>query len=124
MRLKNEQIVELYEALEKITSDKEQVLSVGLAYKLLRAKQLLKEEAQLIYTLKKQIWLKYGTIDEDKQISIAKEQLQDVVTEISLLYGLEVDIDIPTVKLSELDGLGLNLEEIDGLKYIINPENK
>lgn len=124
MRLKNEQIVELYEALEKITSDKEQVLSVGLAYKLLRAKQLLKEEAQLIYTLKKQIWLKYGTIDEDKQISIAKEQLQDVVTEISLLYGLEVDIDIPTVKLSELDGLGLNLEEIDGLKYIINPENE
>ena len=124
MRLKNEQIVELYEALEKITSDKEQVLSVGLAYKLLRAKQLLKEEAQLIYTLKKQIWLKYGTIDEDKQISIAKKQLQDVVTEISLLYGLEVDIDIPTVKLSELDGLGLNLEEIDGLKYIINPENK
>lgn len=122
MRLKNEQIVELYEALEKITSDKEQVLSVGLAYKLLRAKQLLKEEAQLIYTLKKQIWLKYGTIDEDKQISIAKEQLQDVVTEISLLYGLEVDIDIPTVKLSELDGLGLNLEEIDGLKYMISED--
>lgn len=122
MRLKNEQIVELYEALEKITSDKEQVLSVGLAYKLLRAKQLLKEEAQLIYTLKKQIWLKYGTIDEDKQISIAKEQLQDVVTEISLLYGLEVDIDIPTIQLSELDGLELNLEEIDGLKYMISED--
>lgn len=117
--MKNIDLMALHKAIEKITEDGNQVFETSLAYRLLKIKSLIREEFDIILQLQRQIWLKYGTEQEDGLISIPKENVEKTKQEINQLYNMEININLPTISLDEIKDFGWSLEIIDGLKEVI-----
>lgn len=116
--MKNSEIMQLYNALQEITQDTSQTYETKLAYKLLKAKAAISDTAEIILDLRRNIWLKYGTKQDDQYV-IPAEKVPEAEKAFQELFEIENEIKLPTIDLDELEGVKWKLETMEGLSPMI-----
>ena len=75
--MKNGEIIELYEALNRISENKEIKFNVAAGYILIKDKEKLRQEAAIIYKMRQDIIMEHGVID-GKDIIVDKQYINEV----------------------------------------------
>lgn len=116
--MKNGELLNLYETLNKL-SNEGQKFNIKVSYAFARDKEKLREEAQIIYNLRREILLQYGTINDQGDIVIPKDKIDEVNKKINEL--MEIEIDPPLVKILPewLEDYKLDIDTITQLLPII-----
>ena len=118
--MKNGEVIELYETLKRLSENKNLKFNVKLAYIMARNKEKLRQEAVLIYDMRRQIIMEHGRI-EDKDIIVPKEYVDEVNQKINELMDVENDVEIMQVPTGAFGDQELNLEDMEGLMNMIIP---
>ncbi len=116
--MKNGEVIELYETLKRLSENKNLKFNVKLAYIMARNKEKLRQEAVLIYDMRRQIIMEHGRI-EDKDIIVPKEYVDEVNQKINELMDVENDVEIIQVPTGAFGDQELNLEDMEGLMNMI-----
>ena len=119
--MKNGQILELYEALNRISAKKDIKFSVYAGYAIAKNKETLRQEAVLIYKMRQDIVMEHGTLD-GKDIIVPKEYIDEVNQKINELMEIETEVKLLCVPVDAFFGVELNIEDIEGLSFMIVPE--
>ena len=119
--MKNGEILELYEALNRISAKKDVKFSVYAGYAIAKNKEALRQEAALIYKMRQDIIMEHGTLD-DTHITVPKEYIDEVNQKIDELMEIETDVKLLLVPVDAFFGVELNMEDIEGLSFMIVPE--
>ena len=118
--MKNGEILTLYETLNRLTANKDLKFSIPVGYILAKNKVKLRDEATIIYDMRKKIILEHGTPD-GKDILVPKEYVDDVNQKIDELMNIENDIQLQQIPIDLIEQYELNMEDIEGLMTIIQP---
>lgn len=118
--MKNGDIITAYETLKRLSENKELKFNVTLGYLLAKNKEKLRQEAMIIYNIRKDIIMEHGTIDGN-DIIVHKEFLDEVNQKIEDLMNIENDIQVTQIPIEMLKHYELNMEDIEGLSGMIQP---
>lgn len=119
--MKNGQILELYEALNRISAKKDVKFSVYAGYAIAKNKEALRQEAVLIYKMRQDIIMEHGTLDGN-DIIVPKEYIDEVNQKIDELMEIETEVKLLYVPIEVFNNIELNIEDIEGLSYMITSE--
>ena len=118
--MKNGDIITLYETLKRINDNHEIKLSVIVGYILIKDKEILRQEAALIYKMRQDIIMEHGEL-KGKDIIIPKEYIDEVNQKINDLMEIDNDIQLKKIPINLIQNLNLTFEDIEGLSLIIEP---
>lgn len=118
--MKNGEVLELYETLQRISSNKELKFNVALGYAMAKNKEKLRQEATIIYGLRRDIIMEHGRVD-GKDIVVPNEYVDEVNKKVNELMEIESDVGLMLVPIDLFDGIELNMEDIEGLSGMIQP---
>lgn len=118
--MRNGEILTLYETLTRLSDNKTLKFPVPAGYALAKNKEKLRQEAQLIYEMRRKIVMEHGKLD-GSNIVVPKEYIDDVNKKINELMEIETDINLITIPIDVFDGIELNIEDMEGLMYMITP---
>ena len=115
----NEEILRLYDTLERLGSNHELKFNVCIGYLFAKNKASIRPDVQLIKQERQKILCEYGTIQDNGDIIIPKEYIEETQKKLKQLMEIEVEIPINQIPIDEFEGINLNLEDIEGLKPLI-----
>ena len=118
--MKNGEVLELYETLQRISSNKDLKFSVALGYTMAKNKEKLRQEAAIIYGLRRDIIMEHGRVD-GTDIVVPNEYVDEVNKKVNDLMDIENDVEIILVPIDAFDDLELNMEDIEGLMKMVQP---
>lgn len=118
--MKNGEVLELYETLQRISQNKELKFSVALGYVMAKNKEKLRQEAVIIYNLRRDIIMEHGKID-GKDIVVPNEYVDEVNKKVNDLMEIENDVGIIQVPVDAFENIELNMEDIEGLMKMVQP---
>ena len=118
--VKNGEVLELYETLQRISQNKELKFSVALGYTMAKNKEKLRQEATIIYGLRRDIIMEHGRID-GKDIVVPNEYVDEANKKINDLMDIENDVEVTKVPIDLFDNIELSIEDIEGLSGMIQP---
>ena len=118
--MKNGEVLELYETLQRISQNKDLRFNVKLGYAMAKNKEKLRQEAAIIYNLRRDIIMEHGRVD-GKDIIVPKEYVDEVNKKVNDLMDIENDVEIILVPINVFDELELNMEDIEGLMRMVQP---
>ena len=118
--MKNGEVLELYETLQRISQNKDLKFSVKLGYAMAKNKEKLRQEAAIIYNLRRDIIMEHGRVD-GKDIVVPNEYVDEVNKKVNDLMEIENDVKIILVPIDAFDELELNMEDIEGLMRMVQP---
>ena len=118
--MKNGEVLELYETLQRISQNKDLRFNVKLGYAMAKNKEKLRQEAAIIYNLRRDIIMEHGRID-GKDIVVPNEYVDEVNKKVNDLMEIENDVEIILVPINAFDELELNMEDIEGLMRMVYP---
>lgn len=118
--MKNGEVLELYETLQRISQNKDLKFNVKLGYAMAKNKEKLRQEAAIIYNLRRDIIMEHGKID-GKDIVVPNEYVDEVNKKVNDLMDIENDVEIILVPIDAFDDLELNMEDIEGLMKMVQP---
>lgn len=110
----------MYETLTRIGNDPDLKFSVALGYTMAKNKEKLRQEAVIIYQMRRDIILEHGEPD-GKDIVVPNEYVDEVNRKIDELMEIENDVQIMQVPVDLFDTIELNMEDIEGLSGMIQP---
>lgn len=116
--MKNGEVIELYETLQRISENKDLKFNVALGYTMARNKEKLRQEATIIYKMRRDIIMEHGQVD-GKDITVPAKYVDEVNKKINDLMEIENDINITTVPIELFNDIELNMEDIEGLSGMI-----
>ena len=119
--MKNGEILELYEALNRISAKKDVKFSVYAGYAIAKNKEVLRQEAALIYKMRQDIIMEHGTLN-GTHITVPKEYIDEVNQKIDELMEIETDVKLLLVPVDAFFGVELNMEDIEGLSFMITTD--
>lgn len=117
--MKNGEVIELFEGLEKLAQDPDIKFKTKVAYVIARNRDKIRSAANTIYNLRQKIISEYGVIEPNGDVTIAKDKISLVNQEIDELMNLESDVEIRKVKIEDLDDIELSLENMRGLVHML-----
>ena len=118
--MKNGEVLELYETLQRISQNKDLRFNVKLGYIMAKNKEKLRQEAILIYDMRRKIIMEHGQIDGE-DIIVPKEYVDETNQKINELMDIENDVEIIQVSTGAFGEQELNLEDMEGLMNMIIP---
>lgn len=118
--MKNGEVLELYETLQRISQNKNLKFSIALGYMMAKNKEKLRQEAVIIYGLRRDIIMEHGRVD-GKDIIVPNEYVDEVNKKINDLMEIENDVEIMQVPIDAFENLELNMEDIEGLMRMVQP---
>lgn len=118
--MKNGEVLELYETLQRIGQNKELKFNVALGYVMAKNKEKLRQEATIIYGLRRDIIMEHGQVD-GKDIVVPNEHVDEVNKRVNELMEIENDVGLILVPIDLFNGIELNMEDIEGLSGMIQP---
>lgn len=118
--MKNGDILTAYETLQRISANPDLKFNVAVGYILAKNKEKLRQEAMIIYDMRRKIILEYGKID-GKEIIVSKEHVDDVNKKIEELMEIENNIELWQIPIDLIEKYELNMEDIEGIKDLIQP---
>lgn len=116
--MKNGEVIELYETLQRISENKDLKFNVALGYTMARNKEKLRQEATIIYKMRRDIIMEHGQAD-GKDITVPAEYVDEVNKKINDLMEIENDIQLTQVPIELFNDIELNMEDIEGLSGMI-----
>lgn len=119
-RVKNGEVLELYETLQRISQNKELKFSIALGYTMAKNKERLRQEATIIYGLRRDIIMEYGRVDRN-DIIVPNEYVDEVNKKVNDLMEIENDVEVIKVPIDLFENIELNMEDIEGLSGMIQP---
>ena len=119
MILTNKEIANTYPILFELKNGGK-AFPVKVSYAIARNLKTLKSIAEDIDPLRLSILEKYGTLQEDNNSYLIPPENKDIVIkELEDLDSVENDIKIYTIKLEQLDGYDLSVEEMEALDFML-----
>ena len=118
--MKNGEVLELYETLQRIGQNKELKFSVALGYTMAKNKEKLRQEATIIYGLRRDIIMEHGRVDGN-DIVVPNEYVDEVNKKVNDLMEIENDVEVMKVPIDLFENIELNMEDIEGLSGMIQP---
>lgn len=118
--MKNGDILAAYETLQRISDDPNLKFNVALGYMLAKNKEILRQEAVIIYNMRREIIMEHGKIDGN-EITVPSEYVDEINQKIDDLMNIESDVKIRQIPIDLLDKYELSMEDIEGLKELIQP---
>ena len=118
--MKNGEVLELYETLQRISQNKELKFSVALGYTMAKNKEKLRQEATIIYGLRRDIIMEHGRVDGN-DIIVPNEYVDEVNKKVNDLMEIENDVEVIKVPVNLFENIELNMEDIEGLSDMIQP---
>lgn len=118
--MKNGEVIELFETLQRISENKELKFNVALGYTMARNKEKLRQEAIIIYKMRRDIIMEYGRVD-GKDIVVPNEHVDEVEKKLNDLMKIENNVEVTKVPIDLFDNIELNIEDIEGLSGMIQP---
>lgn len=118
--MKNGEVLELYETLQRISQNKDLKFNVKLGYAMAKNKEKLRQEAAIIYNLRRDIIMEHGRV-EGKDIVVPNEYVDEVNKKVNDLMEIENDVEIILVPIDAFEDLELNMEDIEGLMRMVQP---
>ena len=118
--MKNGEVLELYETLQRISQNKDLVFNVKLGYAMAKNKEKLRQEATIIQGLRRDIIMEHGRVD-GKDIVVPNEYVDEVNKKVNDLMEIENDVEIILVPIDAFEDLELNMEDIEGLMRMVQP---
>ena len=116
--MKNGKVLELYETLQRISQNKDLKFNVKLGYVMAKNKEKLRQEATIIYNLRRDIIMEHGRV-EGKDIVVPNEYVDEINKKVNDLMNIENDVEIILVPIDAFDDLELNMEDMEGLMNMI-----
>lgn len=120
MILKNADVLILYETLGRLMDNKELKFNVKVGYLMAKNKAALESIANLVYDMRREIVLTYGTSDGE-EIQIPKESIEELNSKVEELMNVENEVEIVQVPIKMLEKSEMSFEDIVGLTYMIQP---
>ena len=118
--MKNGDVINLYEALQRISENKDLKFSVVTGYILAKNKEILRQEAIIIYDLRRKIIMEHGEL-EGKDITVPKEYVNEVNKKIDELMNIENNVKIDFLSIEAFENCEMNMEDIEGLIPMLYP---
>lgn len=118
--MKNGEVLELYETLQRISQNKELKFNVALGYTMAKNKEKLRQEATIIYGLRRDIIMEHGRVD-GSDIVVPNEYIDEVNKKVNDLMEIENDVEVMKVPVDLFENIELNMEDIEGLSGMIQP---
>lgn len=119
MILTNKEIANIYPVLFELKNSGK-AFPVKVAYAIVRNLKTLRAIAEDIDSLRISILEKYGRLQEgDNTYLILPENKDIAIKELNELDDVENDIKIYTIKLEQLDGYDLTVEEMEALDFML-----
>lgn len=119
MILTNKEIANIYPVLFELKNGGKS-FPVKVAYAIARNFKTLRGIAEDIDPLRISILEKYGKLQEgDNTYLIPPENKDIAIKELNELDDVENDIKIYTIKLEQLDGYDLTIEEMEALDFML-----
>lgn len=120
MILTNRQVIQIFESIYKIKQSNEQ-LPFKLSFILTKNYKELEDLYNIIIEHRKNIYLKYGKIQDDNTIIIEKDKMSEYVKEINDFLNIENTINVSRINLKDFDSsIKFSLEIMEGLYEIID----
>ena len=116
--MKNSEIIQLYEALNRIEADKNLIFDLKTAYAMAYNESKLEQQVNIIYNLRRKILLKYGK-SEDGNIKIPAENVDDCQRELEELMSFNPQINIMFLNIQDIEKYNFSLADMRGLQYMI-----
>lgn len=116
--MKNGDVINLYETLQRISENKDLKFNVKTGYVLARNKEKLRQEAIIIYDERRKIIMEYGQID-GQDIIVPKDKIDEVNQKINALMEIENEVEVIKLGLEDFENQQLNMEDIEGLMGMI-----
>ena len=121
MVLTNNEIYSLYEGLNKIVQNKELKIPVKTSFYILKNIKELQNAYESLMDLRKEIILKYADQDGENY-TIPAEKIEAANMELTDLLIIENEVNIAKIKLSDIESLEIDLEDIGSIMMIIEEE--
>lgn len=118
--MKNGEVIELYETLNRLSNNKDLKFNVKLGFIIAKNKEKLRQEATIIYGLRRDIIMEHGRVD-GKDIIVPNEYIDEVNKKINDLMDIENDVEVILVPVDAFEDLELNMEDIEGLMRMVQP---
>lgn len=118
----NGEVYELYQALDRISKDKDLKFKVKTGYAIAKNKETLRTEASLIYNMRRDIIMEYGQLDENGSgdIIIPRDKIDEVNQKINDLMSIESNLSIIKLSADAFDDNELNIEDLEGLMPMLD----
>jgi hypothetical protein len=91
---------------------------VKLGYVMAKNKEKLRQEATIIYGLRRDIIMEHGKV-EGKDIVVPNEYVDEVNKKVNDLMDIENDVEIILAPIDAFEDLELNMEDIEGLTRMV-----
>lgn len=118
--MKNKEIVQLYEGIYEL-KDQDFGVKVGFIF----AKNLITLEPyyKAIKTTQRQLWEKYGSLNEEGNLVVSKENISALEKENNELMEMETIVNITKIPINSLEEYKISLDQMLKIYYIIE-ENR
>ena len=120
MILTNNQIFKLYESLNILKENKQLPIKVGFA--LLQNIKTIEPIYQSVITLRDNLAIENGDVNEQGRVSIHPDKIEYVNQELSKLGLEETEVNLRMIKLKDIENINMSLEDLIGLEIIIEEE--
>lgn len=120
MKLKNSQIINAVDALNKLS---EANLPIRQAYNLSKTLTSIKRMAKAIYAERDKLIIKYGEKQEDGSHSIAANNAEGkakFIEDYSVVLDIEEEVDVRKLSLDDLDGVMISANDLENIEFMID----
>lgn len=120
MKLKNSQIINAVDALNKLS---EANLPIRQAYNLSKTLTSIKRMAKAIYAERDKLIIKYGEEQEDGNHSITAENVEGkakFIEDYSVVLDMEEEVDVRKLSLDDLDGVMISANDLENIEFMID----
>jgi hypothetical protein len=94
-------LIQIHNAFEKMQEFSKKELPFKISYNVCRNLQKLEPEYQLIMEIKRKVFTKYGK-EENGLLTVSPDKIVEATKELNELLIGDTEIDIRTIKMSEL----------------------
>lgn len=115
----NKEILKLNETLNRLMMNRDLKFSVRVGYLFAKNRALIQQDVQLIGDIRQKILREFGTVQDNGDIVVPKEDFKIVQDKLDDLMNVEIELPLVQIPVDEFEEIELPLEDIDGLKPII-----
>lgn len=120
MKLSNNQIFKLYEGLNILKSNKE--LPIKVSFALLQNIKTIEPIYQSVITLRDNLAIENGNVDDDGMVTIHPDKIEFVNKELQSLGNEETEVNLRMIKLSDIENINMSIEDLASLEIIISED--
>lgn len=120
MNLTYQSIIRIYETLESFKDSKP--IDINTTFKIVRNIRALSPEVESIQAARDEIIKKYSIETADGEYKVPESMLAQANQDFQIVLSNEIKVFILPLKLAELEGLNLSIEQLNNLFEIITED--